>query len=220
MRIGTIADIPNLMAYYTMGNAVGTVLPDETGNYPGTLINAPATVPGRIGNALDFDPASTQYVDCGTAMGDAFGNNVSQFAVSFWFKADITTSSDGIFYIGDLASTQGEFHFAVGGNELRYRLSNRAFEEVYPFTDTENCHHAVIIYNGTAGIVYLDNNKIIDAPWSTDLNLLGLKAIIAAAYDNTFTFDGKIDQVRIYNGVPDAEQRSLLCNERPYPWVA
>ena len=220
MRIGTIADIPNLMAYYTMGNAVGTVLPDETGNYPGTLVNGPATVPGRIGNALDFDPASTQYVDCGAAMGNAFGNGVSQLSVSLWFKADTTNIFRGMFNCGAFDGSDGEISVSFNLDNLRFKLSNATFNFGVSFTDTTNWHQVVAQYTGARGILYLDNSKVIDSAHSTNLNLTGLKTIIGGLYSVGGVFNGKIDQVRIYNGVLDAEQRSLFCNERPYPWVA
>ena len=178
----------------------------------------PNQVPGYLGQAFDFVPGSTQHADAGVAMGTALGNGVSALTVSLWFNADITSGNDGLFYIGDF-TTFGEFAVAVVSNKIRYRLSSNGILREIAFTDTVNWHNLVAKYTGSKIFLYLDGTKEIEADWSTNLNLSGLKTIIGGYFDPGFTFDGKIDQVRVFDRELTVPEIGWLSNEKVGPWI-
>ena len=210
--------IPGLIAHYALEKITGTDVKDENGNFGATAINGPTVVPGRFGQAFNFVPASTQYVDAGVAMGNALGNGVSALSVSLWFINDIPTGNEGLFYIGDLASSRGEFHIRVSGN-IALRMSNLGFDFGASFADTTSWHHVFAQYTGAAGQLFLDNVKIIDEPWSTNLNLTGLKTVLAVYFNTTNLLSGKMDQLRIYNRALTPTEINWLYNEKVGPWI-
>ncbi len=213
--------IPGLIAHYTFDDISGATVADETGNYPGTLINGPPTVAGWLGNGTDFDPASDQYMDAGVAMGNALGNGVSALSVSLWFKMDTRSGKDGLFTIGDLLETLGEFTLSSdqGTSSLLFTMSDVGFSESTPFTDQTSWHHVICIYSGLAGILYLGNVKKIDVAHSTDLNLSGLITAVATQHNVTRGLDGKMDQVRVYNKELTVAEIGWLYNEKVGPWM-
>ncbi len=200
----------DFIAHYTMDNISGTTLVDETSSFDGTLIDSPIQVAGYINNALDF---TDSYIDCSTTMGTALGDDCEALAVSFWFNTDATDSDDGLFYIGDFSSSDGEFKISIESDTILFELSNAAFTEDITFTDTSGWHHIVAMYTGYKGQLYLDNTLVIDAEHTTDLDLNGLKTIIAACYDDTFAFNGLMDQVKIFDRALTTDEITLLYNE-------
>jgi len=203
----------NLVAYWNFDEGIGTTANDASGNgYTGTLTNMEDAdwIAGVVGTGLNFD-ANPEYVDCGTALGTALGNGVTAISVSLWFKADTTTSNDGIFYMGDFAGSQGELSLTLpGGNTLSMRMDNNGFSENYAFTDTASWHHAVMVYNGTTGKLYLDSVEVISANYTSGLDLSGLKTIIGAYFSSSYCLDGKVDEVRIYEGEVTAREAYAL----------
>ena len=188
-----------LVGCYEFNERSGQVASDISQyRHHGNLITNPGWVPNVFGGGLYFDHTSNKYVDCGTQMGTALGNGVSALSVSLWFKADATALSTGIFNIGDIASF-GEFGITIGTDTLSVLMSSLGFNHGVPFTDTTLWHHIFTQYTGSRGQVYLDNSLIMDFAHSTNLNLSGLKTFIGVWFNPTRTFDGKIDQVRIYN---------------------
>jgi len=189
-----------LVACYEFNERAGLIASDisKYRNHS-VLINNPEWAPNVFGGGLDFVTASNQYIDAGTAIGNALGNGISSLSVSLWFKMD---TGGGLFYIGDLLSTFGEMHLLLQTNLVYLRLSNVAFNESAAFTDTASWNHIIAQYTGSKGQLYLNNSLVIDENWSTDLDLSGLKTVIGTYYNGTLsTFDGKIGQVRIYNRV-------------------
>ncbi|MBU2647528.1 LamG domain-containing protein [bacterium] len=214
-----IADDP--VAFYTMDNIVGSSLIDESGNgYHGTLINSPTQVEGRIGKALDFVPASTQYVNCGAAMGNALGT-ITAFSVSTWFKADTALSGpDGLFYVGTYGGvSHGLFTlFTYTADKLYFRMAEAAFDANVPIGDMSAYHHVVAIYTGTKGLLYLDNVKVVDSATGVPVSLaLTGETIIGSSRSNSYTFDGQIEQVRIYDRALSESEIDALYRERVSP---
>ncbi len=159
------------------------------------------------------EEGSASYVDCTTAMGTALDDDCNSVGVSFWVKADTTQNNDGLFYIGDFSSSDGEFKVSIENNNVVFELSNAAFSESTPFTETSNWHHIFAQYTGYKAQLFIDNVLYIDGFHSTNLNLNGLKTILGAAYNTMFTFNGLMDQVKIFNRPLSTTEVAALYNE-------
>lgn len=190
------------IAFYTFNNIAPPIVFDDSGNnYDATMVNSPSIVPGVIGTALEYDPALIQYCDAGGRMANSLGNNVPALSVSFWFKAN-EISTKGLFNISLFDGSNGEFAvFLHATNNIRLRFSNGSFSEDTPFSDITNWHHIVAQYTGSKGQLFLDNSLIINENHSTNLNLTGLKTLVGIVFsaDVNPAFDGKIDQVRVFD---------------------
>jgi hypothetical protein len=221
MRIGRVKD--TAIARYTMGNISGTTIIDETRNYNGTLVNGPTLVPGYIGNALDFDPASEQYVDCGTALGNYLGNGVDQLSMSIWINLDNVVRNSGIFYAGTLIDDHGVIEInAAGIDFIRVRLNQQDFDNAVGFPYVGQWSHLVFVYTGESVKLYINNIIKINELYSTDFNLNGIKTAIGIYYaiSSAYTFDGKIDQVYIFDRALQPWEVNELFQEKStiYPF--
>jgi len=160
------------------------------------------------------------YVDAGTALGDALGDNYAgSLTVSLWFKADVTSGDDGLFYIGSFVG-YGEFALRISANRLRLALNgfggwNRT---ITSFTDT-GWNHLVGVYKSGSEAdskLYLNGVAAGSAsgsfPAAADMDFAGLKTIIGAYYSASYTFDGNIDEVAVWDSALSAEQITAIYN--------
>jgi len=169
--------------------------------------------------SLDFDGAD-DYVDCGTAIGDALGDNYAgSLTVSLWFKAVDTDSSDGMFYIGSFSGSFGKLIVLVGTDKLLYYLNGWPWRREVAFTDTTSWHHLVCVYatgDEANSKMYLDGTAVGTAfgtfPSAADMDFAGLKTIIGAYYSTIFPFEGKMDEVAIWDSALSAEQITAIYN--------
>lgn len=72
----------NILAYYKLDENTGTSAADATGSgNTGTLTNSPTWTTGKINSGLSFASASSQHVDCGTAI------NPTAITFTYWMNA-------------------------------------------------------------------------------------------------------------------------------------
>ena len=194
---GTPDDLDNLPTapspniWYRMG---------ENATYKSPQILMPEnTNKDKVSNySMAFD-GSADYIDCGTSIGTSFGNGYTGgMVVSLWFKADTTSVDDGLFAFGGGYSV---LNVSLRSNLLDIRVGGVYFS--YSFTDTTNWHNLVINLDGSAtstNQVYLDGAAIGSTfgPY-TALNLDALTFFIGQYYSVSYTFQGKIDEVSIFN---------------------
>ena len=113
--------LPNPRAHWRLDEITGTNAPDTgTANRPGTLFNAPAWVPGQLGNALDFESTVSQRVDF--AAGVFSANTVQAFTLCAWIKPE----SYGVGSAGNIISWTNS---AGTGSNLQLRLLNEAGQQ-------------------------------------------------------------------------------------------
>ncbi len=207
-------NVPSCIAYYKMSDAT-----DETGSYDGTPTNVNFNVAGKFGNAGEFN-GSSSYIS-----GLPILTNVSDsFSVSMWVNfASAPSTTEYIFggikeqgtedsLIGIFVNTSGY----IGAN---VRGSNNG--TVYSATSTSsfadgNWHHVVYTLNSSILQLYIDNSQIgsdvsiSSATVTVDNSVLG--AINSRGTIEEY-FNGKIDQVRIFNIAITANEVTTLYDE-------
>lgn len=124
----------------------GKTIQDLAGNYDATMEGDPKIIPGKYGQAIEFDGAA-DYVDLGILEG--VGSQLGKFSMEFWIKTEITpdwttffkTLTDGL-SMGwgiDLNRTaapawayvEGNTHFYVrgaGGNALGAEIDTSIYD--------------------------------------------------------------------------------------------
>jgi len=212
LSVSTVPGFPsdtNLISYWSLDEGAGTLAVDEQGIANGTLTGNPTYVSGVSGAGVECD-GTGDYIDCSTGTGTALGNSVTAVSVSLWFKADGTTALNSLFTMGDFASSEGEITLKIQSDTIIAQMNNAAFSQSSAFTDTASWHHLALVYDGTNGKAYLDGAEIISAAYTAGLDLSGLKTIIGGYYSSSFTFDGSIDEVRIYDSAITLNQVKAL----------
>jgi len=202
-----------------VGTISGALIKDESTaeSVPKKTQNLPSA--GSL-KSLSFD-GTDDYVDCGTGLGDALGDNYAgSLTVSLWFKADTTSGNDGLFNVGTFSSSLGEVQISVQNNKIYYTLSNNAFVRYFSFTDTDNWNHIVVVYaagDTTSSTVYMNGSEQATTvsgslPSAANLDFDGLKTIIGGYHSSPYLFHGSIDEVAVWNAALDGDAIRALYN--------
>ena len=161
--------------------------------------------------SMSFD-GSSEFIDCGTDIGNYFGENYTgEMAISIWFKADVTSSDDGIFQFTGSTSL-GEISAAIYANDLEFRIKGST-EVSGSFTDTSNWHNLIINLFGPSGAnqLYLDGvafgSTFTYSSGGLDLNG---ETFNIGHYGSSRYFSGKLDHCCIFDYALSAQQISDL----------
>ena len=138
-------------------------------------------------------------VDDFIGLGDAF-TSLTAFSISAWFKSDDTSASNQAIVssrVGSIGVSQGVDIF-INNNQLYGRIyDNGATQIITSFTDTSSWHQVILTYNGTNIEMYLDG---VSQGTSTGSYTNSSADWIIGKWNNgAFYFDGKIDEVAIWN---------------------
>jgi hypothetical protein len=178
-----------------------------------SLHGDPNTVPGIEGQALGFD-GSREYaiVDAHNRTLDLASPEMrTNFTISVWFK----TNEDGGGILGIMGGEEPTYpdghdrHIFVGGGDVRMRVWDQDSYELRSglkrYNDGE-WHNAVMVVKKGDGIYGYVDGKRVDSNLNHDRSgFTGVKGgwsplhiTIGYSNDSTF-FEGRIDDVRIYN---------------------
>jgi hypothetical protein len=182
----------------------------------GTLVNGPAFVTGRLGQAVNLD-GSNDYI----SLPAGIVSGLTNFTVAVWVKLDTTGNWRRIFDFGTGTtanmfltpqSSAGTIRFAIttGGAGGEQRLNGTAA------LPTGVWKHVAVTRSGNMGTLYVDgvqvgqNTSMTRSPSSlgnTSRNWIG-----RSQYSDPY-LDGQIDDFRIYNrALSTAEILSLFQN--------
>ena len=225
-----------LVAHWKLDETTGLNANDETtNNNDGTLSGGPTWVaPAKIGNGLNFDGGSTadDKVDCGNG---ASLNQLGAITVCAWVKANsmgengaarILSKGTGL----DPTGTAGGWRLVVGGSgQVRFSvdysttdLFRPSVDGVVPASGTTWCFLAAT-WDGSATAtqvkLYKDGSQVSYGTPTNGAPTNGrgddTSAHVWLGNDSTGarTFDGVLDDVRIYNRVLDASEVLAIYNE-------
>ena len=192
------------VAYYKLDNSAE----DETGNYDGTATNINYTF-GRFGQAAVFNGSTSSIL-----LPNTMFNTAGVLSVSVWLK---TTETNGYGFV--LANRYGTHTFFVelypngtlqAGNWQGGGLNISTTSTV----NDGNWHHYVYVNNSGAISVYIDG-VLENTGTQTFLNQSFTNGNQIGNYDinNSETFDGSIDQVRIFSSALTSTQVTELYEE-------
>ncbi len=191
------------VAYWNFDEAAGSVASDSSENgFNGTLIQMDNSdwVPGKTGNALDFDGKNDQ-VAIDNVCASLAGKDIT---ISAWMKAD-ALNPDIQFVIGINGSNGDSNKMLVGtpANTATLSLGDTAWHHTTATVIDNTWHHIAIVLDDSANIitVYVDGSDVLSftstmSIVATDLLSLGYE------YDAPMTagdfYDGLLDDVRVY----------------------
>ncbi|MDO8471336.1 MAG: LamG domain-containing protein [bacterium] len=210
-----------LVGYWSMNEGTSTIAGDASGNgNRGILTNGPTWVDGKRGKALSFDGAD-DYVDAGSgsSIDNIFDTDGGGGTVGAWIKP--RSAGEGVGRGGVIAakSTDSAWSFEMStaaDNKIRFLmnctfveadsvnswissntvLSYNAWQYVAVVYNNSSINNVPTIYiNGTS--VSLTQQSFADAdPCQSDA---ANNLIIGNEPSSAYTFDGLIDDVRMYD---------------------
>ena len=200
------------LATYQLNNAT-TSIPSNT--YPGTPSNITYAA-GKFGNAAVFN-GSNAYI---SASGSWItGNN--PFSVSIW----VNSTSTGLFFFLGNSTTSGSlntsFYISVetGGAVRVGDFGTDLFTSSTSVGDG-NWHHVAFTSDGTTSKLYIDGSESNSTLYTWAISAAFME--IGRGTSNYY-FNGKIDQVRVFNSALPQAAVTALYNETTttatYPYV-
>ena len=204
---------PSLLAAYSFEGSGAQIL-DITGNgFDGILQNPAQRNPaGRFGAALEFG-GNGGHVDLGTGL-ELAGN---QLTIALWINADDFGITQARFAARAVGRNEQQQYWQVGtagpnGNRIRFRVRTdqgaTTTLESGPILQPNVWTHVAATYDGSQMTIYRDGSATASIPKSGNIDAEpGIDVWIGDSPPNgTRSFDGRIDELRIY-------ERSLSSQE-------
>ena len=209
----TVADITvtdaDLQGWWTLDEGEGTTAVDWSGHGGhGSFVGEPEWVDGYQGMALEFDGG--EFVNCGDNAAVGVTND---FTLAAWVKLNPGNAGQYLGIGGKLSRLGGNadymgyalvrhssnvFRLWVGEGDAANIIGQASSDMIY--TDT-NWHHVAGVREGQINALYVDGIRQ-SATTATSFVPSDLFFQIGRQYSNTDTqrqFNGKIDDVRVYN---------------------
>lgn len=193
---------------------------DSAGAAHGAITGSVAYVPGRYGQAFDFNGGE---ISCGTTAGN-FGTG--DFTIAFWLRNFAQVANIEIMSKRPTCNYGSQFDVRGGagatGSGLyleAYSNSGAANKLLIPATgiQDDSWHHVVFRRHGTTVVSARDGIIINSVTTSGITNISNAAALKFAGgpcvgFDGTIRYTGLIDDIRFYNRfLSDAELRTFAC---------
>ena len=219
-----------LVGHWTFDVDAGTTEPDSSGNgNTGTAIGGPTATDGKLGRGLNFD-GSDDYVTIDGVTNDI--QNSTQGAIAFWINFDATGFNQAPFSISrnsDGVRTDLFFELFNGNWIVRVNIDGTEQWTIsVSGPSAGQWYHIAVTHDGVEPKIFIDGVDVTSFSGTTD-KTKWFKAILTDATsdadsssigvfkNNSDTlvepFDGKIDDVRIYNRALSAAEVARLANQ-------
>ena len=215
----------NLVGYWTLDDGSGTTALDSSGNANTlTMTGSPSWVTGNIGSsALDFS-GSGQYLSVADPSSGVLDFvDGSDFTITGWFNRDTAAADHTIVAKKNDQTTSAGYVVWIDNNGSTDYLSAEISDgtDTYSAVGTTNLsttgwHHFSVVWDDSNGLyIYLDG-KLDGSTTSstTSINSLAnaLAFRIGAESDAGVSFDGKIDDIKVYNRALSVDEVSKLAH--------
>ena len=203
------------VAYYKLDNSAE----DSVSTNDGTEYNIEYRF-GRYGQAAVFNGTSS-YID----IGGNLVNNLTAITLSAWVYTDPNTDYSYVMHVGEVNTAGDAFSIsrwnntASSGYDAYTVYANIGAGNVDGnYVLNENTwYHIAVTWEGTTIKFYVDGNLTTTATTSSlSIQASGNSGYIGRYIDNqSYNWEGKIDQVRIFSTALDSDEVSQLYNEKP-----
>jgi hypothetical protein len=189
---------------------------DAGGNYDGTPSNVDFNSPGYIDYAASFNGSSSS-VSVTTTSTTPVDFSARSYSLSVWVNTTSTTASALLSKYGDSdAARSFTLLLQANGTIRHYERSSGTFTQTDSTATVNdgNWHHVVVTKSSTQTTIYIDNAATINNNTFTSNN--GGTEPFRIGRDNPGSpewFNGKIDQVRIFNKALSAAEVTTLYGE-------
>ena len=184
----------SLVAYWALNETSGTTASDSSGNgKTASLSGSPVWAAGIAGNGLTLN-GTNAYVNAGSF-------NLTQFTLSVWMN--MTAVQSGWMSI---IMKQHVLGMEIQNGVLSANVGNGSSwsSSISAPLSAGAWHHVVQTYDGSNNRLYVDGNLIASGTGALTNNSNNL--LIGSWNGSSEFFNGKVDEVKIYNGALTATQ--------------
>jgi Concanavalin A-like lectin/glucanases superfamily len=206
----------SLKALWKLDEVSGMTAFDSSGNgNTGTLVGGPYWTSGHSGNALHFDG----YDDY-AYMGNSGFDLTSEITIACWiYPLGTDTNGDQVI----IAKNQDAYPFRVQLRKNTNRIeafirtgSGSSMITSNAVVSTGQWYHVALTYSSGSRIVYINGGVDISDAITGSLEVDNSQTILGA-YESGGNFDGRLDDVRIYNRALDGSEILAIYNGDDLP---
>jgi hypothetical protein len=203
-----------LLAGLGFNEGTGTTSADLSANgHTATLLNGPAWVAGKYGNALSFDGINDE-VSVANSSTLNFGS--SNFTVMMWIKRNALAGGQRHLFSKCVAtgweSGCKEFYFAGDTLTFGSYLTGDTFS--VNVADT-NWHHIALVFTRSTNAVQIYVDGTLRTTATKNLEPDGASHVMVIGnHLSSYPFSGLIDEVRIYNQTLSAAEVTVPMGAR------
>jgi hypothetical protein len=204
---------PNFISWWKFDEGSGTIAYDSAGGNDGTLVNSPVWATGQINGALSFDGIN-DYIE----VNDNVTLDITdKITVCAWVKREVTGVRHDIVAKHTNTNPYNGFHLIIGPADVQFAATIGGSWQGCSGgnIDAMSWHYLAGTFNGMEARLYIDGNLIANKIVSGKISVNSNKLYVGRAeptYGGYF-FDGKIDDVRIYDKALTAEEIWQLYRE-------
>jgi len=181
---------------------------DFVGSNDGT-VNGATLSSGYINGSYDFD-GSDDYIDLNSDLGM---NGKNKISVSFWiYPNDLTNNYGGLFTEDQDDATDFSIRSPTGTNDVTALINGISVTSTDDCLSDNTWSHIVTTYDSAKFYLYVDNDLKDSADLTSSLDITG-NLVIGQDRGLSRYFDGKIDEVGIYDYALSSTQIEALYNQ-------
>ncbi len=202
--------LPDLVGLWHFDEGSGKTAFDSSvyGNN-GTIIGATWEIPGKFGNALSFN-GSSDYVNAGS--GASF-NFTGKFTVEAWINGEFDAYYDLMVFRGYSNWAFGYFRtgsLMFGETAWNSLWTRHIYSDTLSWTPGQ-WYHIAVVYDtvGKTADFYRDGVPVGVGKQSTNKFGITNSGDVTIGYPHSVSFNGLIDEVRIWNTALTADQLIL-----------
>jgi hypothetical protein len=205
-----------LVAYWNFDNGLGNNLIDNTGNNNSGNVYGANWSTGIKNYALSFDGIS-DYVS--VPLTNSLQIHTDAISISAWvflneYPSDMSHPYGPIF---DMDNDAYIMYLDKGNEEIRFKVKDVDGDAERPgihesYLTLNKWYNIVGVYNGHNAMIYLDG-VLIDYHSNSNMDTLTSPNSPEIGYNNGSYFNGKIDELRIYNRALHPKEVSALANQ-------
>jgi hypothetical protein len=209
----------DLVGHWRFDEASGSLATDASGNHnPGTLVNSPTRVSGKLGTgALQFSAASQQYIT--VANSSSLNSPVRSITIAAWVNATDWSGNRRILQKGN---SDNQYRLLAEGGVLKFHL-NGVDTLTAPLPPTATWVHVAATWEGSTMTIYTNGVTQTSAGAGGTLATTSDPLAIARKNGSGVSgdyFNGRLDDVRIYNRALSGLEIAMLMTNSPPAFVS
>jgi hypothetical protein len=187
-----------LIAHWALDETTGDIAYDSAGGIDAVVYNGQWTT-GKIDGALDFDGFNT-YMDC----GDSLRFGTQKMTISMWLEPQ---HMGGMRYILSRAEQRSEYFDYVlmrhRYGEVEFAVSQEGSEPVSVMsnatTPLSEWTHVAVCLDGSQATIYINGEFDASTDYGRRIPCEGCRLWISSLGGDTRFYNGKIDDLQVYN---------------------
>ena len=200
-------DDDGLVAEWHFDEGSGSVLADSSGNGNDGVIHGATWTDGNFGSALEFDGVD-DYVVVPHSASISLSNAMT---ISAWVTADSFPDWSTVVMKSATSRWYDGYGMYYGSGDLRVFVTEYSSHKAHtPFSATSSFKHVVGTYDGNNIKIYIDGVEKSTTSTSAGISTNTASLTIGKGAGGVYQWDGKIDEIRIYNRALNAEEVKAL----------